>query len=730
MMPLKTLFAGPLERWANALLPGPAERKRRRAIRLFEQSPLFDRDWYLDHYPDVAGSGIDPVRHYLIFGWQEGRDPGPDFSTTAYLRANADVAAMGLNPLLHFLEHGHAEGRGAPDHAAPPRKSVVPPECHEPAGPCASFPRTARPAVRWRRHARPSARPGDLVTIDGHFVGEHRDDQSRDNFAAAFESFAHLSGVETGPGSLEQPGSLAQAAHLLDGWYAGQGVFRTRWQLRSGDTLVVRAIQFSGSGPSLVGEGLVTSRLDLFDAKLDNPYFPILFVFVDEQGWIEAWQLLVFPSLCRGGLHYPELLAAGGANGIDALNSRSIERLASINQERSVPLIASFEVDLRGADGTHPLFQPDFQHWLRRVARLSIRPKDPLPEAGLAYLADAVRIQAERPRATGDFELTLTSDMVPTLASVTEECGSGHHALDTVSFIVSGEERSCASSLIRVPNDLPDELPDHFVPIYPRLNPIASGSSQSQQLPVLAIRMPRSRSLSEAEILVPIAAPFFAPPQSEAVTFIIPVAGRPEDELLEALRSLALQTGTGPRSILFVGDPPASVSRLATRLFSSVQSAADISNAAALTGTALVGYLEPGVLLHDRRTVAFLTDTLSDPVVASASVVLVSAEPRGKGWIVAPVDAGEFAATDGEAHPDLALPLWRATVPQIRPPQSFWITRKANLEAWVASAGTASGRHLCTSLLTASVRSVGQPIERTLQLPPASVSAGMQTLVG
>jgi hypothetical protein len=81
---------------------------------LLEQSPLFNVDWYLARYPDVAASGQDPIAHYLDFGWREGRNPGPGFSTRKYLKANDDVAAKGLNPLVHYLEHGQSEGRKAP----------------------------------------------------------------------------------------------------------------------------------------------------------------------------------------------------------------------------------------------------------------------------------------------------------------------------------------------------------------------------------------------------------------------------------------------------------------------------------------------------------------------------------------------------------------------------------------------------------------------------------------
>ncbi|WP_331314135.1 hypothetical protein [Methylobacterium mesophilicum] len=87
------------------------------------QAPLpgFDPIYYLFWYPDVRAAGLDPLRHYLLAGWKEGRDPSAGFSTGGYLAANPDVAAMGHNPLLHFLNAGFAEGRGGylKDPAAP-----------------------------------------------------------------------------------------------------------------------------------------------------------------------------------------------------------------------------------------------------------------------------------------------------------------------------------------------------------------------------------------------------------------------------------------------------------------------------------------------------------------------------------------------------------------------------------------------------------------------------------
>lgn len=82
-------------------------------IDLVRASGAFDQAWYLDRYPDVAGSGLEPVEHYLRIGARLLRDPGPGFSTQRYLQANPDVAAAGVNALVHFIRHGAREGRVA-----------------------------------------------------------------------------------------------------------------------------------------------------------------------------------------------------------------------------------------------------------------------------------------------------------------------------------------------------------------------------------------------------------------------------------------------------------------------------------------------------------------------------------------------------------------------------------------------------------------------------------------
>lgn len=76
-----------------------------------DPNPLFDTSFYLERNPDVAASGINPLLHFLLCGAGEGRDPNPMFDTSFYLASNPDVAAGGMNPLLHYLRSGSAEGR-------------------------------------------------------------------------------------------------------------------------------------------------------------------------------------------------------------------------------------------------------------------------------------------------------------------------------------------------------------------------------------------------------------------------------------------------------------------------------------------------------------------------------------------------------------------------------------------------------------------------------------------
>jgi len=98
------------------------KRELKKLCSLLLGSQYFDADWYLETYPDVAESSFNAAEHYIKFGANEGRNPGPNFDTQWYLRVNVDVADSGINPLIHFLKHGYDEGR-AP---SPQSQSALP----------------------------------------------------------------------------------------------------------------------------------------------------------------------------------------------------------------------------------------------------------------------------------------------------------------------------------------------------------------------------------------------------------------------------------------------------------------------------------------------------------------------------------------------------------------------------------------------------------------------------
>ena len=80
-------------------------------MKTIHDSALFDEAWYLSRYPDIANSGQDPVRHFILFGASERRNPSAHFDTAKYLQLHPDVKQLGLNPLLHYELHGRHEGR-------------------------------------------------------------------------------------------------------------------------------------------------------------------------------------------------------------------------------------------------------------------------------------------------------------------------------------------------------------------------------------------------------------------------------------------------------------------------------------------------------------------------------------------------------------------------------------------------------------------------------------------
>lgn len=86
--------------------------KQTKSYKTVAASKLFDGAWYLNQNPDVRDSGIDPVWHYVAYGWKERRNPGPLFDGNEYLAMYTDVKKVQICPLVHYELYGRDKGLG------------------------------------------------------------------------------------------------------------------------------------------------------------------------------------------------------------------------------------------------------------------------------------------------------------------------------------------------------------------------------------------------------------------------------------------------------------------------------------------------------------------------------------------------------------------------------------------------------------------------------------------
>lgn len=75
-------------------------------ISTIQKSSLFDEDYYLSVYPDVAACGEGPLFHFCRYGARERRSPHVLFDTERYC-SFLPAQTIGDNPLLHYVTEGH-----------------------------------------------------------------------------------------------------------------------------------------------------------------------------------------------------------------------------------------------------------------------------------------------------------------------------------------------------------------------------------------------------------------------------------------------------------------------------------------------------------------------------------------------------------------------------------------------------------------------------------------------
>ena len=70
---------------------------------LIKKSGLFDKQYYLDNNPDVLKADMNPLWHFLRFGWKEGRNPSRDINLRKFLMNDCELSNIKIGDLYPLL---------------------------------------------------------------------------------------------------------------------------------------------------------------------------------------------------------------------------------------------------------------------------------------------------------------------------------------------------------------------------------------------------------------------------------------------------------------------------------------------------------------------------------------------------------------------------------------------------------------------------------------------------
>lgn len=593
---------------------------------------------------------------------------------------------------------------------------------------------------------------------------------------------------------------------LADAWFANDSTLRIRIDARvtaegqagSGVLRVfqrdLRTGQLRGCGEAvLYGDGPIFA-----DAALLDPLSPLLLATTGLDGTLQAASLLPFPSLCRGGWHHAELAAVGERPEYMANLLGTSASLLQASLDPSKPSISRLCVETLGATGAEKLFRAEVQAWLRMVIGISSEPLvagaggEAAPDAAAAqHLANALAEPEGlpdgrwrdrlAPRAGGEWTLCVPPDGLPTITALVSRTplADPHHAASIGPYVLAHPISGKALSVVTLPPPAADMLP-----LQPRGLPFSApvlrrGLAGTDAQGPVGGTAARPLAISYRELPAQRASVLLSPRASDAegallhrvldeaetaaarLSVLLPL-GHAMDAQPLFFESLAGQTMAASLDVVAVIEPGAGEARarleelLATHfpqrhlvLESSARTRGEQLNAAArVARSRRLLLVEPGVVLHDPRTLETLYLLGLDERVATSSCVMLREETFKKGTEVRFHTGGFFPS-----HVSLlGAPHWVFTEPYTLgafPAGTYPVIGNSfrlalvNRGAWEAIGGIDTGafahdrpdldfciraalkgyRHLCTGALTASdlrAGSTGQYLDSHAlrQLPP------------
>lgn len=686
-------------------------RSTRSQAAMISECGLFDPKWYLARYPDVNSEWADPMQHYLLHGWKESRDPGPNFSVSRYLRDNPDVARAGVNPLLHFIEYGQAEGRVM-------RQSKLA------VAPASSLPAFAAAA--------PIHRAAVAEPIPTAFA----DTNAPDNFETlcqrcaewpstdlALRRFCQLTGLAGAPfddaawQSVEDDGRDGP----LDGWFVDDLMLRLRWPSPSYSNLVFAQLDPVDGCVAILTKASCATDLDFVDIPLRSALYPVIVgSFAKDGQRARAWTI-AFPSLLRGGVHHcefqSEIARPDGRDKLTPVEYSAVlaGRWAKLRKATAVPAIAAILADVKDAKGTGHLMDPAFRRWLHDVFAIPIALWEEPECAGEQYIGTSVAL-AGTPRGPGA-SLVIHADSIPSLSIL---CAAWEdEGRDMADYAIGCPHSSYGDDVSRPGHTIvmpPVKMAEphaarlaHFTR-QPRMN---GGRLPTKPLPTAALATEPSIPLHDAELLFPVSAAEPLTDHRPAALCLILESNRDNKSLSATLEALTMQDCAHAVSIALIGQSDVAAIEHAKNLFPGrVSLHLDWQSAANAVKEGLCGSITPGVVLHDLRTLSVLADFVASGA-ASASCPLVISERRGKGWSTRVVNNGLVPEMLSDLHWSTEIAsssvLWRGTYPVRLPVPGLWLALAEKVTNWTRNdihrLDRSDGLHWCTAVTSASVLS-------------------------
>lgn len=676
----------------------PLSSKARRKLRrhrfmreLVTASGLFDAKFYASHYPDVIAAGEDPLDHFIKFGGAEGRNPSLSFHSKWYLGENPDVRSAGLNPLVHYLEYGRDEGRrrrsvvdlesgdAAKAGAAPQDRSAAPP----PAAPPAEIkPQPSDLASTWTARSQGWKRLLDFgsgrreqvvslgqlaqtiegrgLAIGGSLVAMLRSGEQAASAVGRAALFAtwHTGSAGTvtlagGPVPVASTYALLTAPGfglelLADGWHDSENSLVLRFA--DGFAGVVRAFQFGADGAlTMVAEAaLAGTEADLINLRLTDQLGAILLVLSGADGALVDAVVLPFPSLLRGGLHHGELAVIESAPG-------SMATLADYSRTLGLEwlgwpggpdrfAVERIEIDMRGANGTEPIFQPAVISALASRFGLSIGPVPGSAAPQRDQLVSVLHRDAAPPisaRIGARGVLRLPCDTLPSLFAIVSRRLAHDPGHARIAVVDAATLKPRADLIIPQSGQALAMLQHADMPAHaPLFVPAEGGQAEDGQAGTIGSpRFPLAvRHLNglvwQGDPLMPVSPDQPLPlgdaaaNEAVAVSAIID-AGDDSEALAACLAALAQQIGAGGIEVVLAGWDddralPETAATIKTVAGAGLPRAARLNLAAAAASGGALLFLDPGVLLSDPRTIAFLQRIASLDGAATAACALVT----------------------------------------------------------------------------------------------------------